>query len=128
ELPQSELERTFVRGAQSQGLQQHDYIIDLAEPCRQPLGCGLRASLAMPRSRAQPHYKIGKPRLSVAIHGYTPVDPKPPCPRCVSASMSVSSKFAWMRSTTRSCAMRWPGAMLCGSDPRFVMITFNSPR
>src|SRR5204863_6064672 len=58
----------------------------------------------------------------------TPVEPKPPAPRCVGAIAATSTSRACATRCTTSWAMRSPRAIANGSWPRLASRTCTSPR
>ena len=73
------------------------------------------------------HTPIGN-EFCVVHHSPLPVDPNPPEPRTVAGSSSTSSSLARPTGHSTACAMRSPGLMLTGCDPRLTSSTATEPR
>ena len=66
--------------------------------------------------------------ISALVLPYRPVLPKPPVPRAVSLTASLSRNSGVSCRANTSCAIRSPRRIGNGSAPPFCRITFSSPR
>ena len=62
------------------------------------------------------------------VHPCTPVEPKPPAPRCVSSSVSTTASVARVTAAGTNWQIRMPRSMAKGSWPKLISSAFTSPR